>query len=93
MKHNGNELRIETSTYANGRHAIKLYDEEDGMPYATASINMPAEDLEDDEVIIKDYSENAGILDSLVEAGVVSEPIRHIQAGFTFVPVVKLLDA
>jgi len=72
MKHNGVELRIETSTYNNGRHAIKLYDEEDGMPYMTASINMPAEDLEDDEGIIKDYSENE---------------------GFTFVPVVKLLDA
>lgn len=93
MKHNGNELRLEASTYGNGRHALRLYDEEDGHPYMTVSINMPIEDLEDDEVIIKNYSENEGILDTLIEAGVVSEPVKYIQAGFTSVPVVKLLDA
>jgi hypothetical protein len=47
--------------------------------------------LEEGETIIKDYSENAGILKFLVQHGVVSEPIRNIGTGFVQCQVVKVL--
>jgi hypothetical protein len=52
--------------YSNGRTAIQLKDDNDGSPVATATINVPDVYLEKDEVIIKDYSENEGMLDTLV---------------------------
>jgi len=77
--------------YNNDRTAIQLVDAEDGCPVAIATVNLPAESIERDEVIIKDYSENSGILDALVEGGVVSKPIRTIRTEFVEMYVCKLL--
>jgi len=75
----------------NDRTAIELVDKVTHEPVATATVNIPEEDIEDDEVIIKDYSENEGMLDALMQAGVVSEPLRMVETGFVEVPVCKLL--
>jgi hypothetical protein len=65
--------------YNNGRTAILLKCE-DGSALATATINLPEVDLNDDEVIIKNYSENSGMVNALVEAGIV-EFGHPIQVG------------
>jgi hypothetical protein len=62
----GEEVSVELTKYANGRNAIVLKDK-DNMPYATATINVPNEDLPDSFVVIKNYSENEGMLDFLTE--------------------------
>ena len=63
--------------YANGQTRIQLYDVMDGMPYATATVAVDVK-LAEDEVAIKNYSENEGVLDSLIKAGVVSHPHLYI---------------
>lgn len=75
----------------NGRTAITLIDTEDNGPVATCTINLDDVQLTDDEVIIKDYSENEGMLDCLIAAGIVSDPIRYVDSGFIKAPVCKLL--
>ena len=70
---------VEFSQYPNGRTAILLKCD-DGSPLATATINLPEVELNDGEVIIKNYSENSGIVNALVNAGVV-EFGRPIQVG------------
>jgi hypothetical protein len=82
-------LIVNVSKYKNGQSAIQLYDAEDGLPYAKATVSVQ-EQLEDGEVAIKNYSENSGILESLVSAGVVTEPHRFIYSGFVTIPVCKL---
>jgi hypothetical protein len=77
--------------YNNKRTAIKLVDAEDGSPIAIATVNVPEAPMEHDEVAIKDYSENEGMLDVLMKARVVSAPIRFVQSGFVNIPVCKLL--
>ena len=77
--------------YANGQTAIKLFDMSDGMPYATATVCVEDSLLKEDEVAIKDYSENAGILDSLIEAGIVNQPHAFIQSNFVKIPICKLI--
>lgn len=77
--------------YSNDRIGFELLDEEDAGCVAIATINMPEVNVKSDEVIIKDYSENDGMLDILVEAGVVSEPLRFVASGFISAPVCKLL--
>lgn len=92
---------VSFAKYGNGRTAIRLMNAEtlndDGfdyppntMPIATATVNIPDyPDLKDDEVIIKDYSENEGMLNALVNAGIVSKPFAR--AGFILAPVCRLL--
>jgi hypothetical protein len=77
--------------YGNGRIAIQLVDAEDGLPVAKASVNVPDANLAPDEIAIKDYFENEGMLDALLEAGVVEAPHRRISAGYVQgIPVVRL---
>lgn len=87
----GTDCELVSRTYANGATRLELFDMEDGLPYAVCTINLPNEDLEENEVIIKDYSENKGMLDALVSAGVVSEPVRYVRTGYIEAPVCNLL--
>ena len=76
------DCSIEFFSYSNGRMAIQLSDVYDGSAIATATINVPEIQLEDREVVIKDYSENEGLLDCLVENGVVIKTGKQVQLGF-----------
>lgn len=79
---------LSTGSYANGRKAIRILDAEDGSPVMTATVNVPDVQLEPDEVIIKNYSENEGCLPFLITNGVVSPAERWLGHGMA---VVKLL--
>src|SRR5262245_16628774 len=66
----GQTLQGEILTYHHPPNpAIELYDE-DNLPYARPSVN-PFFRLPPGIIAIKDYSENSGVLDALVAAGVV----------------------
>ncbi len=84
------QLKLQFAKYGNGQTAIKLIDIADGMPFATATVCVEDELLKEDEVAIKDYSENAGMLDTLLMAEVVEYPHAYIQSGFVKIPVCKL---
>jgi len=83
--------RVVFAKYNNNRTAILLEDSIDLSTVVVATINIPEHPLDVDEVIIKDYSENSGILDCLIQNKVISEPVRFIQTGYVTVPVCKLL--
>jgi hypothetical protein len=75
-------IRIEK--YVNSsddRKALLLVDHETEEEIAVMTINVPEERLEDDEVIIKNYSENEGILDMLIDACIISWPLRLTKKG------------
>lgn len=76
--------------YDNGRPALQLIDADDGSPIATATVNLPTAKLGHNEVAIKDYGENAGLLDALVAAGVVKPTGQTVRSGFFEVPVCEL---
>ena len=82
---------LEKKTYPNNRIALQLIDAEDGSPVAMVTVNLPDEQLNDDEVLIKDYSENEGMYQALVDAKVISEAISYVQSGFVEVPKCKIL--
>lgn len=75
-----------------GQIAICLV-EEDGCPLATATCSIKGAELEWGEVIIKDWSENNGMVDALVKAGVVEPSHRQIQTGFVQAKVCRLTQA
>jgi len=84
-------LSLKFAKYHNGQTAINLIDEDDGMPYATATVCVEDNLLQEGEVAIKDYSENEGILEALIEANIVDHPRAFIQSGFVKIPICKLL--
>ena len=68
---------------------IQIVDE-DGCPYATCTAVVDG--LAPDEWAIKDWSENAGMLDVLIENGIVYPPHRYIRSGFVIVPICRLKE-
>lgn len=57
--------------YENRRVALQLIDSHDFQPIAKCTINIPELKLKKNQIVIKNYAENEGMLDSLVNAGVV----------------------
>lgn len=80
--------------YADGESpAIELMSwNEDGYiePYTIATVNGDF-GLQNGEIAIKNWSENQGVLKALIEAGIVSEPVRQVPINFVTVDVCNLL--
>lgn len=85
------ECRAEIQQYQGGNPAIKLIDihkEWDNL-VAIASTNIPG--LAQDEVAIKDYSENGGMYDALLKAEVILPLHRYTTSGYVErIPVCRL---
>ena len=86
----GEELTVELGHYITGGISIQLTDS-DGMPYVTATKNLLSNDLKDDEVHIKNYFENDGILEALIIAGIIADTGRCTRSGFVILPICKVL--
>jgi hypothetical protein len=84
------KCEIQIEKYHNGNKVIRLVDAEDGMPVAVATTNV--EGLQPDEIAIKDYSENEGMYETLVKAGVISPMHKEIEQGWVRIPICKLID-
>ena len=73
-----------------GNTAIMLVDSKSGEPVATATLN-PEMVLPKNQVVIKDYSENYGMFQTLFEHGIISGPYHWYESGFIKAPVCELL--
>lgn len=82
--------RVQEGRYGNGRTALQLVDAEDGAPVATATVNLVDQPLAEGEVFVKDYAENAGMLDALTKAGIVEPTGERVRSGFVDIPKCKL---
>jgi len=82
------DLTVVMGKYENGQNSIQLRDDE-GHPYMTASVAYDRE-IEDDEVIIKNYSENEGILEALIEAEIIDPEVIPFKVNFVVLFVAKL---
>ncbi len=78
--------------YKNMRKAIRLLDATDGSTVAMATVNLPDESLENDEVFIKDWSENEGVLLALIKAGLIENPHDLVATGHVFAERCKLTE-
>ena len=90
VRFRGSEYAVKFEKYSNGRTAIVLVGA-DGESAAVASVNVPEAPLKANQLLIKDYSENAGILAALEKAGVVKTLGVCFRLGHVSVPVCELL--
>ena len=72
---------------ADNSYCIRLVDATDSLPVCTATVLLPYSCnarpayMDKRDVVIKDYSENAGILDCLINAGIIS-PVLELAGDF-----------
>lgn len=75
---------------ANSQHNRDM-DIVGGEPVTTASINVVSEPLRANEVVIKNYDNNEGLLPVLVSAGLVKRTGRQVPTGMVFSEIVLCL--
>lgn len=84
------QLSVSKRKHPNGQTRIDLIDVEDGCPFATATVSVEGSFFEEDEVFVKNYSENVGVLTFLVTNNIVHPPHRQISGGYVNIPVCRL---
>ena len=87
----GADCKVVKGTYPNGRTGLQLFDIEDGSPMCKPTVNIPDVDVPDGHVLIKNYSECKGVLNALVEGGVVQPTGETVKLDFVSIPICKLL--
>ncbi len=87
----GTLVNVSVGKYGNKRPAILIKDA-DGMPYMTATINVASDShvaLED--VVIKNYSENEGIYEWLIDRNIILPAYASISlAHGNYAPICEL---
>lgn len=84
------DVQIEFGKYSNGRIAIQLIAAKTGEPFITATVNIPDVELNSREVIIKNYSENEGVLGFLMDNNIVGPVKKEVNTGFVSCQIVDL---
>ena len=79
---------IQKKTYANGQLAIYMNDV-DGQPFAELSVSKNSVHLEENEFILKDYSENTELVEELMISGIISLTDRFVLVGSHVCPICK----
>lgn len=82
---------VQRAKYGSGQNSLRLIDVEDGQPVATASVCLEDQPQQENQVFIKNYSENAGIMEALMLQGVISGPVAVIPGGHVNFTVHELL--
>ena len=73
---------VSTDFYTHGGLAVQLMDKSDGELYATVSIYVRGVCLDEDCFVFKTYSENEGLLESMLKAGVVEETGLYVELEY-----------
>ena len=81
---------IRLAQYTNNRTAIQIFSP--NGPEMTATVNIPDQPLEPDQVLIKNWTENEGILEALIDNNVITDTGLLISTGFVQANLCTLND-
>ena len=76
---------------SNNRVAIQLVEETTREPIATDSVNLTNVILKENQIAIKDYSENEGMAKALQKAGIIGELKSINYSGHVKIGIYELL--
>jgi hypothetical protein len=82
---------VKLTHYRDQRPALILRHEFTGEDILVASVNLPDVPLRNDEILIKDWSENEGVLQLLMDNGVIGPVIENVPTGMVSAQKCKLL--
>jgi hypothetical protein len=89
---NHSNCQLSFGKYQDGSTALLIRSSQ-GEPLIKVTSYLPEVILEEDQIIVKDYSENEGILQCLIELEIIEEleDLDPITSGFAILNVCKLL--
>jgi len=90
VQFNGTKYVLCWGRYANGRRALQLVEEQDSEHVIHVTFNTHQEPVIEDEILVKDYSENEGVLAVLIEAGIIEDTGHVAFCESVNIPVCKL---
>lgn len=87
------ECKLHISHFTSDPHipALFLNDFNTGEPIVRGSTNITGGYLEPGHTVLNAHDETADLLPTLIEAGIVSEPVDWVLSGYVKFPVCKLL--
>jgi len=88
IKFAGVECDLDYTRYYDGNKCLILVDSE-GFTVAKATTNIDTH-LEPDQVCIKSYSENKGMLEALFKAGAIERIVEIVPQGYVDIHKVQL---
>lgn len=96
VRHYGNrEVVLSFTKYLrNDRVCLRLLAVRDGAeaePVAICSVNLPGVAMNENEIAVKTWYENVGMLGWLTDEGIVSPPLRYAYFANVFIPICALL--
>lgn len=80
-----------TGRYDTGIRAIDLVEKDTGDLIARATVNIPGEFVPSGHVLIKNWGENEGVKEALMNAGVIGPEVNSVPAGYVRATLHKLL--
>ncbi|HEY3439431.1 MAG TPA: hypothetical protein VGK29_01705 [Paludibaculum sp.] len=83
-----------TKYLRNDRICLRLLAIRDGAeaePLAVCSVNLPGVPMSENEIAVKTWYENVGMLGWLMDEGIVSHPLRYAYFANVFIPICALL--
>jgi len=91
MKYDKGAIIVYGSVYADGTPAILIKGAEDDAPVATATVNIEDSSLAMRVVAIKNWSENEGVLETLMNADII-DPLIAVQMNRVKIDYVYVAD-
>ena len=82
-------VKPQLGVYGNGNIAMQLVDAETGEPIAVATVN-PGFELPRGFIGVKDWSENEGMVEALLAAGIIDEVTTKVPSGYVSIPICRL---
>ena len=80
--------------YPHGGIALQLFEDNvDLTPYATATVCIPGSGIRENQALLRDYEESAGMLETLIDAGIVRDTGRRVRSGYVELHVVDVVPA
>lgn len=90
-KWKGENVEVVKIVYSNGRTGLILFERDSPQQIANLTINVDGVKIEEDTVIVKNYSENVGLYEWMVENNIVSLFKKKVPVGYSYGLVCKLL--
>lgn len=88
-KHIDEECDLYMGEYQNGQTAL-IFRDSMGAPAIKPTVALSNKSLDPNEVAIKNYSENEGILESLQNQDIVSDVKDTVEQGYVEIPICEL---
>lgn len=89
IEFNGEIYNVKRTGYSDNDNTALVLMTNDNEIGTVATVNL-GDKLRENQAHIKDYSENTGMYEALLEAGIISKTLGADITGFVMVPLVEL---